>query len=40
ERLVDDYVSLVKLRDVDVRSQQIKVVEGNYFSKVSLFGGD
>jgi purine operon repressor len=37
ERLVDDYVSLVKLKDVDVRSQQIKVVEGNYFSKVSTF---
>ncbi len=37
ERLVDDYVSLVKLMDVDVRRQQIKVVEGNYFSKVHGF---
>jgi len=37
ERLVDDYVSLVKLIDVDVKEQQIKVIEGNYFSKVTQF---
>lgn len=33
ERLVDDYVSLVKLMDVDVKEKQIKVIEGNYFMK-------
>ncbi|CEG29546.1 pur operon repressor [Bacillus sp. B-jedd] len=33
ERLVDEYISLVKLADVDVREKQIKVMEGNYFSK-------
>ncbi|WP_433746104.1 pur operon repressor [Falsibacillus pallidus] len=32
ERLVDEYVSLVKLKDVDVKGKSIKVVEGNYFS--------
>ncbi|RLQ91691.1 pur operon repressor [Falsibacillus albus] len=32
ERLVDEYVSLVKLKDVDVKEKSIKVVEGNYFS--------
>lgn len=31
ERLVDDYLSLVKLSDVDVKEKQIKVNEGNYF---------
>ncbi|MCM3240966.1 pur operon repressor [Heyndrickxia oleronia] len=31
ERLVDDYVSLVKLMDVDVKEKKIRVVEGNYF---------
>ncbi|GIN88398.1 Pur operon repressor [Heyndrickxia sporothermodurans] len=31
ERLVDDYVSLVKLMDVDVKEKKIKVIEGNYF---------
>lgn len=33
ERLVDDYVSLVKLMDVNVKDKSIKVVEGNYFSQ-------
>ncbi|RHW31801.1 pur operon repressor [Neobacillus notoginsengisoli] len=33
ERLVDEYISLVKLADVDVKEKQIKVLEGNYFSK-------
>ncbi|RDI38405.1 pur operon repressor [Falsibacillus pallidus] len=32
ERLVDEYVSLVKLKDVDVKGKSVKVVEGNYFS--------
>lgn len=32
ERLVDEYISLVKLTDVDVKEKQIKVTEGNYFS--------
>ncbi|KQL51370.1 transcriptional regulator [Heyndrickxia shackletonii] len=32
ERLVDDYVSLVKLMDVDMKEKRIKVVEGNYFT--------
>ncbi|QQZ09491.1 pur operon repressor [Heyndrickxia vini] len=32
ERLVDDYVSLVKLMDVDVKEKKIKVIEGNYFT--------
>ncbi len=31
ERLVDDYVSLIKLSEVNERDQQIKVTEGNYF---------
>ncbi|WP_066059258.1 pur operon repressor [Robertmurraya korlensis] len=31
ERLVDDYLSLVKLSDVDVKEKQIQVSEGNYF---------
>jgi purine operon repressor len=31
ERLVDEYISLVKLSDVDVKEKQIKVSEGNYF---------
>ncbi|AKP45453.1 MULTISPECIES: pur operon repressor [Bacillus] len=33
ERLVEDYISLVKLRDVDVKKKEIKVDEGNYFTK-------
>jgi purine operon repressor len=31
ERLIDNYVSLVKLMDVDIKAKQIKIVEGNYF---------
>lgn len=34
ERLVDDYLSLIKLSDVDVREKKITVSEGNYFQKV------
>ncbi|MDQ0216201.1 purine operon repressor [Oikeobacillus pervagus] len=33
ERLVDDYLSLVKLQNVDAKENEITVVEGNYFSK-------
>ncbi|MCM3570809.1 pur operon repressor [Neobacillus mesonae] len=33
ERLVDDYLSLVKLSDVDVKDRKINVHEGNYFTK-------
>lgn len=32
ERLVDEYISLVKLTDVNVKEKQIEVSEGNYFS--------
>lgn len=31
ERLVDEYLSLVKLSNVDVKEKQITVSEGNYF---------
>jgi purine operon repressor len=31
ERLVDDYLSLVQLSDVDVKEKRINVREGNYF---------
>ncbi|RAK16567.1 purine operon repressor PurR [Anoxybacillus vitaminiphilus] len=31
ERLVDEYISLVKLSSVDVKEKQITVKEGNYF---------
>jgi purine operon repressor len=33
ERLVDDYLSLSQISDVDVKGKTIKVHEGNYFSK-------
>lgn len=33
ERLVDDYLSLVQLSDVDVKEKQINVKEGNYFKE-------
>ena len=33
ERLVDDYISLVKLTDVNMKEKKINVVTGNYFSK-------
>ncbi|MBD1383166.1 pur operon repressor [Metabacillus arenae] len=32
DRLVDEYISLVKLADVDVREKQIDVSQGNYFN--------
>lgn len=32
ERLVDEYISLLKLTDVDVRERQIHVKEGTYFN--------
>jgi len=31
ERLVDEYISLVKLSSVDIKEKQITVKEGNYF---------
>ncbi|MDQ0163419.1 pur operon repressor [Bacillus alveayuensis] len=31
ERLVDEYISLVKLSDVDIKDRCIRVKEGNYF---------
>lgn len=37
ERLVDDYISLVKLTDVNTKEKQINVVQGNYFSKMTNF---
>jgi purine operon repressor len=33
ERLVDDYLSLIKLSDVDLKQRQISMSEGNFFSK-------
>lgn len=33
ERLVDEYLSLVQLSNVDVREKKINVNEGNYFKK-------
>ncbi|HZG72810.1 MAG TPA: pur operon repressor [Chondromyces sp.] len=33
ERLVDDYISLIKVQDVNVKENEVKVVEGNYFTK-------
>jgi len=36
ERLVEDYLSLVKLSDVDVKEKKITVSEGNYFQKVEV----
>lgn len=33
QRLVDDYVSIVKLSDVDVSEKKITVKEGNYLAK-------
>lgn len=35
ERLVDDYLSVIKLSDVDVKSRKISVTEGNYFKKAN-----
>lgn len=33
DRLVDEYLSLVKLSDVDVKEKRIQVSQGNYFLK-------
>jgi purine operon repressor len=35
ERLVDEYLSLVRLSDVDEKEKKIKVSEGNFFSRNS-----
>ena len=32
-RLVDDYLSLIRLTEVDLKQKQINMNEGNYFSK-------
>lgn len=32
ERVVEDYTSLIKIQNVDVRNQRIEVQKGNYFS--------
>lgn len=34
ERLVDDYLSLLKLGEVDIKEKKIHVTEGNYFNKI------
>jgi purine operon repressor len=33
ERLVDEYISLVQLSDVNVKEKNINVQAGNYFKK-------
>lgn len=33
ERLVDEYVSLIKLTDVNVKEKSIKIMKGNFFSE-------
>ncbi|WP_409272960.1 pur operon repressor [Neobacillus sp. SCS-31] len=38
ERLVDEYISLVQLADVDVKERRIKVKEGNYFKRNGIEG--
>ncbi|WP_064091130.1 pur operon repressor [Rossellomorea aquimaris] len=37
ERLVDDYVSLLKLSDVNEKTKQISLTEGNYFQSNLTF---
>lgn len=37
ERLVEDYVSLIKLSDVDAKGKKINVVKGNFFSGKTEF---
>jgi purine operon repressor len=32
ERLVEDYLSLIRLSDVDLKQRQIRVTKGNYFT--------
>ncbi|WP_110114670.1 pur operon repressor [Bacillus sp. CGMCC 1.16541] len=34
ERLVDEYISLVQLKDVNVKEKQIRVQEGNYLNHI------
>jgi purine operon repressor len=34
ERLVDEYVSLVQLKDVNIKDKQIRVQEGNYLKYI------
>ncbi|MEW9111012.1 pur operon repressor [Cytobacillus gottheilii] len=38
ERLVDDYLSLVRLSDVDVKEKKINVTHGNYFTNKQVEG--
>jgi purine operon repressor len=38
EKLVDEYLSLVQLADVDVKEKNINVREGNYFKRNALEG--
>lgn len=33
ERLVDEYVSLAKLQEVDIKGKQIELELGSYFQK-------
>lgn len=37
ERLVDDYVSILKLSEVNERDKQISLTEGNYFQSGVTF---
>lgn len=37
ERLVENYISLVKLTNVDVKEKSIQVIEGNFFSDRTRF---
>jgi purine operon repressor len=37
ERLIKDYISLVKIKDVNVKEKQISVSAGNYFSGINEF---
>ncbi|MBY0095482.1 pur operon repressor [Mesobacillus maritimus] len=39
ERLVDDYLSLVRLSNVNVREKTISVSEGNFFSRIHFNNG-
>ena len=32
ERLVEDYLSLIRLSDVDLKQKQIRVTKGNFFT--------
>ncbi|MBO8157663.1 MAG: pur operon repressor [Bacillaceae bacterium] len=32
ERVVNDYISLIQIQDVDIKSRKIEVVKGNYFN--------